>query len=93
MGYERLSSPSTQVLLQSSLASLNHPRRTQAEAGRSALCIVFQKLLVTGSTEQDAIGFVTDLVDRMESHIAMSEQDLPKSIETMPLHGIIAAVR
>ena len=91
--YEQISSPATQLLLHSSLVSLNNPRKTQAEAGKSALCIVFQKLLASTSVEEKAIAFVQDLCDRMESHIAMSEQNLPKGIETMPLHGIIAATR
>jgi hypothetical protein len=89
-GYEMLQAPAVQTLLASSISSLAHPRKTQAEAGRSALCLVFTKLV---QGREDEVRFVSDLVDQLDDHILASEKDLVPGIEGKPLHGLLAAVR
>ncbi|ORY34822.1 putative death-receptor fusion protein-domain-containing protein [Naematelia encephala] len=90
-GYEAMSSSATQALVVAALSSLNHPRKTQAEAGKAALCILFKKLV---SYDQHlAIDFVDKLVDRVEEHLVVAENDLVKGMEECPLHGPLAAVR
>lgn len=89
-GYETLETPAAQALLSSATASLGHPRKTQAEAGRSALCILFTKL-VLGQGEETA--FIGDLIERLEDNLAACERDLSTEIEEKPLHGLLAAIR
>lgn len=89
-GYESLQSSAAHVLSTSAIASLAHPRKTQAEAGRSALCVVFTKLV---QGREDEMRFVSDLVDQLDEHISASERDLMSGIEEKPLHGLLAAIR
>ncbi|OCF46051.1 hypothetical protein I317_00139 [Kwoniella heveanensis CBS 569] len=93
-GYETMSTPKAQTLLSSALSSLNLPRRTQAEAGKSALCILFGKLSRDPQEQQrdEALEFVIDLVNRLEKGVAVVEMDLVKGIEEYPLHGSLAAI-
>lgn len=89
-GYETLRTPAAQTLLSSSISSLAHPRKTQAEAGRSALCLVFTKLV---QQQEDENRFVSDLVDQLDDSITASETDLVRGIERKPLHGLLSAIR
>lgn len=79
--------------MDSCFESIDHPRKTQAEAGKSALCIVFQKLLLNDGSTSEAVAFVEDLIRRLEERLKASEQDLVKGMSEMPLHGSIAAIR
>ena len=88
--YESLQTPAAQTLLSSSISSLAHPRKTQAEAGRSALCLVFTKLV---QQHEDENRFVSDLIDQLDDSISESERDLVRGIERKPLHGLLAAIR
>lgn len=90
-GYESLQSATTQTLLATARASINHPRKTQAEAGRAALCIIFTKLVQPAGVEQ-AVAFVDDLVSLLDKHVAMSEANLAKGIVEYPLHGLLSAI-
>ncbi|WWC92899.1 uncharacterized protein L201_007861 [Kwoniella dendrophila CBS 6074] len=90
--YESLSTPSSQALLQSALNSINLPRKTQAEAGKSALCILFIKLIRDDKNQNRALEFVGDLINQLETGIEAVEEDLVKGIEEYPLHGSLAAV-
>lgn len=85
------SSASAEALRRSAMESLNHPRKTQAEAGKSVLCILFQRLAVSATQGEDR-RFVEDLIDRLETHVAASEKSLTKGLDEFPLHGILAAV-
>ncbi|WVQ96114.1 hypothetical protein IAU59_003216 [Kwoniella sp. CBS 9459] len=93
-GYETMSTPKAKTLLSSALSSLNLPRRTQAEAGKLALCILFGKLARNQSEggQAQALEFVVDLVDRLERGVEVVEKDLVKGIEEYPLHGSLAAI-
>ncbi|WVF68582.1 hypothetical protein IAT40_003351 [Kwoniella sp. CBS 6097] len=91
-GYESMSTPKSKTLLSSALSSLNLPRRTQAEAGKSALCILFGKLARNQEEQGSALDFVVDLVDRLEKGVEVVEKDLVKGIEEYPLHGSLAAI-
>lgn len=89
-GYDSVDTPDAHALRASATASLAHPRKTQAEAGRSALCVLFTKL-VLGSEHETR--FVGDLVDRLDEHLLACERDLSTGIEQKPLHGLLAAIR
>lgn len=86
-----MDSASTRQLLASARASINHPRKTQAEAGRAALCIVFTKL-VQPAGPAAAVAFIDDLVSLLERHVAASEESLAKGIVEYPLHGPLSAI-
>lgn len=90
-GYETLESPSTQYLLASATASINHPRKTQAEAGRATLCIIFTKLVLPAGPG-NAIAFVNNLIDLLDQHMIASEKNLAKGIVEFPLHGLLCAI-
>lgn len=91
--YDSLETERCQQLLQSCLSLLDHPRKTQAEAGKSTLCIIFRKLVMRNGETNDAIRFISSLADRLEKHLVASEQNLVQGIQTLPLHGTLAAIR
>ncbi|WVW86816.1 hypothetical protein I302_108871 [Kwoniella bestiolae CBS 10118] len=91
-GYESLSTPSSQALLNSGMNSINLPRKTQAEAGKSALCILFSKLVQSDEDQSHALRFVGDLISQLERGIEVVENDLVRGIEEYPLHGSLAAI-
>jgi hypothetical protein len=88
--YESISTPASEALLASALASINHPRKTQAEAGRAILSIFFEKLVIGSGKE---VSFVCHLADRLESHLSMAQKDLVVAMEQSPLHGLLAVLR
>ncbi|TXT12824.1 hypothetical protein VHUM_01225 [Vanrija humicola] len=90
-GYETLSTPATQELLASASSSINHPRRTQAEAGRAALTIVFTKVVLP-SGPKVAAAFINDLVNVLEQHVEKSEENFATGIVEYPLHGPLSAL-
>ncbi|WWC65932.1 uncharacterized protein I303_108554 [Kwoniella dejecticola CBS 10117] len=91
-GYETLSTPPSQALLRSALDSINLPRKTQAEAGKAALCILFTKLVIHPTDHDQAVRFVGNLIDKLEGAIEKVERDLVKGIEAYPLHGSLTAI-
>ncbi|WRT69593.1 uncharacterized protein IL334_006582 [Kwoniella shivajii] len=92
-GYETLSTLSSQALLNSALSSINLPRKTQAEAGKSVLCILFIKLVKDDRDQSLALDFVGFLIQSLARGIEEVEQDLVKGMEEYPLHGSLAAIR
>ncbi|KAK8849592.1 hypothetical protein IAR55_004927 [Kwoniella newhampshirensis] len=92
-GYEDLSTPASQALLASALRSLKQPRKTQAEAGKAALCILFSGLAIEDLRQERSISFVSDLIGRLEGSVEVAEFDLVKGIEEFPLHGLLSAIR
>ncbi|WWD20217.1 hypothetical protein CI109_104693 [Kwoniella shandongensis] len=92
-GYEDISTPASHVLLSSALRSLNQPRKTQAEAGKAALCILFSGLATNDASQTRALAFIADIVSRLEESIEIAERDLVKGIEEHPLHGLLSAIR
>ncbi|WVQ79286.1 hypothetical protein IAT38_001382 [Cryptococcus sp. DSM 104549] len=90
-GYESLSTRASQTLLASALSSLDQPRKTQAEAGKAALCILFGRLVKDGS-DAEALDFVQGLVGRLEKGVELAEKDLV-AIEDYPLHGLLSAIK
>ncbi|KAL1406561.1 hypothetical protein Q8F55_008267 [Vanrija albida] len=90
-GYETLSTPATRELLASASASINHPRRTQADAGRAALSILFTKVVLPSGPEV-AAAFIDDLVTVLENHIKKSEENFATGIVEYPLHGPLSAL-
>ncbi|KAL7425015.1 hypothetical protein Q5752_000702 [Cryptotrichosporon argae] len=93
-GYESLDSPKTRLLLDSAIASLSHPRQTQAEAGRAAYCIVFTKVVPNHGEQagERALQMVRDLVDYLERNLQHVERDLASGIVKHPLHGPLSAL-
>ncbi|WWC73595.1 uncharacterized protein I206_107567 [Kwoniella pini CBS 10737] len=91
-GYESLSTPASQALLDSALTSINLSRKTQAEAGKTTLCILFSKLIVDQTKYSQALAFVGSLITKLESAIEIVEKDLVRGIEEYPLHGSLAAI-
>lgn len=85
-GYETLDVPLAKKLLVSARSWINHPRNTQAEAGRAALSIIFTKI-VQPLGQATALAFVADLTDLLEAHLVQSEQNLSTGIVEFPLHG------
>jgi hypothetical protein len=88
--------PASQALFVSAMSSLNHPRKTQAEAGRASLCILFEKLVKAQETTQDQslpLSFVEGVMAKLEDHLISVERDLAGEIERKPLHGLLAALR
>jgi hypothetical protein len=90
-GFESLDAPAAQRLLASARASINHPRLTQADAGRAALCIVFTKLVLPSGHEA-ALALVADTMGELEQHIAKAEENLARGIVEYPLHGPLSAL-
>jgi hypothetical protein len=88
--YESTTTPASKSLLAAALASINHPRKTQAEAGRAILSITFEKLVVGSGQE---VAFVANLADRLEHHLKMAEADLVTAMEQTPLHGLLTVLR
>ena len=39
------------------------------------------------------VSFVGDLVDHLEDHLVMAEDDLVRAMEQTPLHGLLTVVR
>ncbi|WVQ66397.1 uncharacterized protein L199_004577 [Kwoniella botswanensis] len=91
-GYETLSTPSSQALMNSAMNSINLPRKTQAEAGKSALCILFSKLVKSDQDQSEALHFVGNLIEKLEKGIAVVEKDLVRGIKEYPIHGSLAAI-
>ncbi|WVQ75014.1 hypothetical protein IAR50_004622 [Cryptococcus sp. DSM 104548] len=89
--YDTPTTPFSRALLQTALESICHPRKTQAEAGKAALCILFGVVL-KHSTEQEALGFVKELVDKLEATVEIVEGDLT-AIENHPVHGLLGGIR
>ena len=86
---------STQTLLASALHSLDHSRKTQAEAGKSSICIIFKKL-VRASNEDDqsrSIDFMSGIINKLDEYLRVLELDLAQGIEKYPIHGLLSAVR
>lgn len=93
-GYEKTSSPCADALFRASISSLVRPRKTPADAGRSALCLLFTKQFHRRSADRyQEINFVTLLQDELDKHLHASTTDLVRGIEAKPLHGLIAAIR
>jgi hypothetical protein len=83
--------PIAKALLTSARASINHPRNTQAEAGRAALSIIFTKLVQPLGAEA-SVAFVTGLIDTLEGYIVKSEENLSSGIVEFPLHGSLGVL-
>ncbi|GMK53867.1 hypothetical protein CspeluHIS016_0104530 [Cutaneotrichosporon spelunceum] len=90
-GFETLDISATQQLLASARASINHPRLTQADAGRAALCILFTKLVLPAGHEK-ALEFVDVIMQELERHIQKVEENLARGIVEYPLHGSLSAL-
>ncbi|EAL20900.1 hypothetical protein CNBE2610 [Cryptococcus deneoformans B-3501A] len=90
-GYESLHTPSAQALLVSAFASLDHPRKTQAEAGKAALCILFGKVVHYG-TVRESLEFAQNIITKLEKGVEVIERDLVQ-IENHPLHGLLGAIK
>lgn len=90
-GYESLHTPSAQALLVSAFASLDHPRKTQAEAGKAALCILFGKVVHYG-TVRESLEFAQNIITKLERGVEVIERDLVQ-IENHPLHGLLGAIK
>ncbi|WVO13844.1 hypothetical protein L204_101467 [Cryptococcus depauperatus] len=91
-GYESLQTPLSQILLKSALVALDNPRRTQAEAGKAALCILFGWLIKKRDNEQQAVNFVQDLIAKLENALISTESNLVL-IEKHPLHGFLSVIK
>ncbi|ODO00815.1 hypothetical protein L198_03142 [Cryptococcus wingfieldii CBS 7118] len=89
--YDTPATPSSRALLHTALESICHPRKTQAETGKAALCILFGVVL-KHSTEKEALGFVQELIDKLEATVEIVQRDLTM-IETHPLHGLLGGIR
>lgn len=98
-GYDDFREESAKELLICAKASLAHPRKVQAEAGLSALCLLYTKvakrLEAPGHIARcrDEVKILSELQDQLSDHIFASEKDLAGSIEEKPLHGLLAAFR
>ncbi|BEI84050.1 hypothetical protein CcaverHIS002_0406540 [Cutaneotrichosporon cavernicola] len=90
-GFETLDMMPTKHLLASALASINHPRLTQAEAGRATLCILFTKLVLPKGQDK-ALTFVGGIIGELESHIQKVEENLARNIVEYPIHGPLSAL-
>lgn len=92
-GYESLDKPSTTILLASAWAGFASPRKTQNEAAVAALGIVFERVvLVDNAADDNAVAFVTQVVDRLERSLESAEQRRG-SMEDLALHGPLSACR
>lgn len=94
-GYHDLSSPASQALLRSAFSAFATPRKTENEAATSALCILFEKLVLAtdDSSHGGAIRFVDGVVDRLEDVLRRVEMEFASGMEDVGLHGLIAAIR
>lgn len=75
--------------MSSALASLNHPRKTQAEHGRAVVSIVFDKQV---RHQGDEVEYLAKLVDRLDDHLRSAEADLVGAMEKTPLHGLLTVL-
>ena len=91
-GYESLDTPTAEALLASAKTSISHPRKTQAEAGKAVLCVLFEILAKQPHSDQACRMFISELVDDLEIRIRVAEADLVKGITSSPLHGLISAI-
>ncbi|CAK9780976.1 hypothetical protein CC85DRAFT_284619 [Cutaneotrichosporon oleaginosum] len=90
-GYESLDTPPAQRLLVGARSSINHPRLTQADAGRAALCILFTKLVVPLG-HKAALSFVADTMEELERHLQKAEDNVARGIVEYPLHGPLSVL-
>lgn len=79
------------ALLSSAKSSINHPRNTQAEAGRAALSVLFTKVVQPQGDEASA-AFMDDMLQLLETHLQRCETDLVSGIAGYPLHGLLSAI-
>lgn len=70
---------------------MDHPRKTQAEAGKAALCILFGKVVHYG-TVTESLEFVQNIIAKLEKGVGVIERDLVQ-IEHHPLHGLLGAIK
>jgi hypothetical protein len=94
-GYHDLSSPASQALLRSAFSAFATPRKTENEAATSALCILFEKLVLAtdDSSHRGSVHFVAGVVGRFEDVLQRVETEFASGMEDVGLHGLIAAVR
>lgn len=79
------------ALLSSAKASIDHPKNTQAEAGRAALSILFTKV-VQPQGDATANTFLGDMLQLLEDHLQHCEANLADGIAQYPLHGLLSAI-
>lgn len=67
-----------------------HTRRTQADAGRSAICLWFTRFNRNHDNDEEDISRMTD---RLEEFVYECELDLVTGMTYTPLHGHLAVLR
>ena len=92
-GYETPDTPASEALRTSALTAICHPRKTLAETGKAVVGILFDMLTrgAQADSHSRALGFVSDLVDLLESKVEITEKDLARGIVESPLHGVLSA--
>lgn len=95
-GYASLAESSTRTLLESAWAGFANPRKTQNDAAVAALQIVFERVVLPRTADDEyseAIGFATDVADRLEAELTRAETGLRGGLEDLALHGPVAGCR
>ncbi|ORX37814.1 putative death-receptor fusion protein-domain-containing protein [Kockovaella imperatae] len=90
-GYESPDHLGMKTTLESAILNISHPRKTQVEAGKAVMCILFEMMTKRASLEY-CVDFVRSLIKLLEKRVEAAEEDVATGIIEKPLHGIISAL-